>query len=92
MRNISMESIHTLIWREEPEPDNAYTAASCHTIPPEPVLWLVAGRSPLVGHCHGYDVMEAAENPAGLLFPLPCRVILYEGVSRRPWWGSTPKT
>lgn len=34
---------------------------------------------------------EAAEKPAGLLFPLPCRVILYEGVSRRSWRGSTRK-
>lgn len=34
---------------------------------------------------------EAAEKPAGLLFPLPCRVILYEGVSRRSWQGSTRK-
>lgn len=29
--------------------------------------------------------LEAAEKPAGLLFPLPCRVMLYEGVSRRQW-------
>jgi hypothetical protein len=35
---------------------------------------------------------EAAEKPAGLLFPLPCWVILYEGVSRRPWRGSTTQT
>ncbi|MBI5436622.1 MAG: citryl-CoA lyase [Nitrosomonadales bacterium] len=25
-----MESIHTRIWQEEPEPDNAFAAASCH--------------------------------------------------------------
>jgi hypothetical protein len=29
--------------------------------------------------------LEAVENPAGLLFPLPCRVMLYEGVARRQW-------
>jgi len=29
--------------------------------------------------------MEAAEKPEGLLFPLPCKVMLYEGVSRRKW-------
>lgn len=29
--------------------------------------------------------LEAAEKPAGLLFPLPCRVMLYEGVARRQW-------
>jgi len=29
--------------------------------------------------------LEAAEKPAGLLFPLPCRVMLYEGVTRRQW-------
>jgi hypothetical protein len=29
--------------------------------------------------------LEAAEKPEGLLFPLPCRVMLYEGVSRRQW-------
>lgn len=29
--------------------------------------------------------LEAAEKTEGLLFPLPCRVILYEGVARRRW-------
>lgn len=29
--------------------------------------------------------LEAAEKPAGLLFPLPCSVVLYEGVARRRW-------
>jgi hypothetical protein len=29
--------------------------------------------------------MDAAEKPEGQLFPLPCRVMLYEGVSRRQW-------
>lgn len=29
--------------------------------------------------------LEAAEKPSGLLFPLPCRVMLYEGVARRQW-------
>ena len=29
--------------------------------------------------------LEAAEKPEGLLFPLPCRVMLYEGVARRHW-------
>lgn len=29
--------------------------------------------------------LEAAEKPEGLLFPLPCRVLLYEGVARRRW-------
>ena len=28
---------------------------------------------------------EAAEKPEGLLFPLPCRTLLYEGVARRSW-------
>lgn len=32
--------------------------------------------------------LEAAEKPAGLLFPLPCRVMLYEGVPRRSWRDS----
>jgi len=36
--------------------------------------------------------LEAAEKPAGLLFPLPCRVMLYEGAARRPWRSTTPKT
>jgi len=36
--------------------------------------------------------LEAAEKPAGLLFPLPCRAMLYEGAARRPWRGTTPKT
>ena len=29
--------------------------------------------------------LDAAEKPEGLLFPLPCRVIQYEGVTRRSW-------
>ncbi|OIP14859.1 MAG: citryl-CoA lyase [Betaproteobacteria bacterium CG2_30_59_46] len=29
--------------------------------------------------------LDAVEKPAGLLFPLPCRVMLYEGVTRRQW-------
>lgn len=29
--------------------------------------------------------LEAAEKPAGRLFQLPCRAMLYEGVSRRQW-------
>lgn len=29
--------------------------------------------------------LGAAEKPEGLLFPLPCRVMLYEGVTRRQW-------
>ena len=36
--------------------------------------------------------LEAAEKPEGLLFPLPCRVMLYEGAAHRPWRGATPKT
>lgn len=36
--------------------------------------------------------LEAAEKPEGLLFPLPCRIMLHEGVARRPWRGTTPKT
>ncbi|OGS95823.1 MAG: citryl-CoA lyase [Gallionellales bacterium RIFCSPLOWO2_02_FULL_57_47] len=34
--------------------------------------------------------LDAAEKPEGLLFPLPCRVMLYEGVSHRPWRSKTP--
>ena len=29
--------------------------------------------------------LEAAEKPEGLLFPLPCRMLSYEGVGRRRW-------
>ena len=29
--------------------------------------------------------LEAAEQPEGQLFPLPCRIVQYEGVSRRRW-------
>jgi hypothetical protein len=29
--------------------------------------------------------LEAVEKPEGLLFPLPCRIMLYEGVARRRW-------
>ena len=34
---------------------------------------------------------EAAEKPAGLLFPLPCRILSYEGVARRRWRGALLK-
>lgn len=36
--------------------------------------------------------LEAAEKQEGLLFPLPCRVMLYEGAARRPWRDAAPKT
>jgi citrate synthase len=29
--------------------------------------------------------LDAAEKPEGQLFPLPCRVMQYEGVARRRW-------
>jgi hypothetical protein len=29
--------------------------------------------------------LDASEKPEGLLFPLPCRMLLYEGVPRRRW-------
>lgn len=32
--------------------------------------------------------LDAAEKPEGLLFPLPCRMMLYEGVARRSWLAS----
>lgn len=35
--------------------------------------------------------LEAAEKPEGLLFPLPCRVLSYEGVARRRWRGAPRK-
>ncbi|MDE2310903.1 MAG: citryl-CoA lyase [Betaproteobacteria bacterium] len=34
--------------------------------------------------------LEAAEKPEGLLFPLPCHVMLYEGVARRSWRAEKP--
>ena len=34
--------------------------------------------------------LDAAEKPEGLLFPLPCRMMLYEGVARRHWRVATP--
>lgn len=36
--------------------------------------------------------LEAVEKQEGLLFPLPCRVMLYEGAAHRPWRGAAPKT
>ena len=35
--------------------------------------------------------LEAAEKPAGLLFPLPCRMLSYEGVARRRWRDASLK-
>ena len=34
--------------------------------------------------------LEAAKKPEGLLFPLPCRVMLYEGVTHRRWRAAKP--
>ena len=34
--------------------------------------------------------LDAAEKPEGLLFPLPCRMISYEGVARRRWRAAKP--
>lgn len=36
--------------------------------------------------------LEAAEKPAGQLFPLPCRILSYEGVARRRWRDAPLKT
>jgi hypothetical protein len=36
--------------------------------------------------------LEAAEKPEGRLFPLPCRVMLYEGIPRRRWRNITVKS
>lgn len=33
---------------------------------------------------------DAVEKPEGQLFPLPCRVMLYEGVARRRWRAAKP--
>jgi len=35
--------------------------------------------------------LEAAEKPEGQLFPLPCRVLSYEGVARRHWRDASLK-
>lgn len=34
--------------------------------------------------------LDAAEKPEGLLFPLPCRMLSYEGVDRRQWSIAKP--
>ncbi|OFZ67314.1 MAG: citryl-CoA lyase [Betaproteobacteria bacterium RBG_16_56_24] len=34
--------------------------------------------------------MDAAEKPEGQLFPLPCRMLSYEGVARRRWRAAKP--
>ena len=33
--------------------------------------------------------LDAADKTEGLLFPLPCRMMIYEGVPRRPWGKQT---
>ena len=52
------------------------------------------GLSPLESYFFGIPAflagmppcyLDAAEKPEGQLFPLPCRVMLYEGVARRQW-------
>lgn len=35
--------------------------------------------------------LDAKEKPAGLLFPLPCRMMSYEGVPRRRWGAQVSK-
>ena len=42
----------------------------------------------LAGMPPGY--LDAAEKPEGQLFPLPCRVLSYEGVPRRRWHADKP--
>ena len=34
--------------------------------------------------------LESVQKPGGLLFPLPCRVMLYQGVARRRWQKVSP--
>lgn len=34
--------------------------------------------------------LDAVEKPEGQLFPLPCRMLSYEGVSRRSWQAANP--
>lgn len=34
--------------------------------------------------------LESVQKPEGVLFPLPCRVMLYEGVTRRRWQNVSP--
>jgi len=37
--------------------------------------------------------LDAVEKPEGVLFPLPCRIMQYEGVARRSWReGNKSKT
>ncbi len=36
--------------------------------------------------------LDAAEKPEGMLFPLPCRMLSYEGVPRRRWRVAKPTT
>ena len=60
------------------------TAALCADFGMDPHEFYLAGVPVfLAGMPPCY--LEAAEKPAGLLFPLPCRVMLYEGVARRRW-------
>ena len=35
--------------------------------------------------------LESVQKTEGLLFPLPCRVMLYEGVARRRWQNVSPR-
>lgn len=46
------------------------------------IMAFIAGMPP----CY----LDAAEKPEGRLFPLPCRVLSYEGVPRRSWCATTP--
>jgi hypothetical protein len=59
----------------------AALAADCGLSPQEYYLLgfpvFLAGMPP----CY----LDASEKPEGLLFPLPCRMLLYEGVPRRHW-------
>jgi hypothetical protein len=59
----------------------AALAADCGLSPQEYYLFMIPAFLAGMPPCY----LEAAGNPAGLLFPLPCRVMLYEGVPRRRW-------
>ena len=59
----------------------AALAADCGLAPLE--YYLLGIPTFLAGMLPCY--LDAAEKSEGLLFPLPCRMILYEGVPRRRW-------
>ena len=65
---------------------SAAIAADFGLSPQESYFFGIAGFFGGMPPCY----LDAAEKPESLLFPLPCRMLSYEGVPRRRWYAAKP--